>query len=203
MYEVATREVPERSLLCLKRNVDPPGAWALGKKFVAILRERSLPKLGGREGAMFSIYWSEVSADSDGPVEWCRPVPEKDASALALLCPELNLRTEPAHREAYVALPDGAVMKVECRSNSRLRRCALGRKSTVLVQGVFPSLLRSSECGLPTSQASRAPRRTLPTATSQYLSFRPSRCRQPDADSSATCTGDLNPARSRPVFRGP
>jgi len=108
MYEVATREVPERSLLCLKRNVDPPGAWALGKKFVAILRERSLPKLGGREGAMFSIYWSEVSADSDGPVEWCRPVPEKDASALALLCPELNLRTEPAHREAYVALPDGA-----------------------------------------------------------------------------------------------
>ena len=86
MYEVATREVPERSLLCLKRNVDPPGAWALGKEFVAILRERSLPKLGAR-GAMFSIYWSEVSADSDGPVEWCRPVPEKDASALALLCP--------------------------------------------------------------------------------------------------------------------
>jgi DNA-binding transcriptional MerR regulator len=82
MYEVATREIPERSLLCLKRNVDEQGAWALGKEFVAILRERPLPKLAGREGAMFSIYWGEVSADSDGPIEWCKPVPSADANAL-------------------------------------------------------------------------------------------------------------------------
>jgi DNA-binding transcriptional MerR regulator len=52
MYEVATREIPERSLLCLKRNVDPQGAWALGKEFIAILRERPLPKMEGREGAI-------------------------------------------------------------------------------------------------------------------------------------------------------
>ena len=45
MYEVATREIPERSLLCLKRNVDEQGAWALGKEFIAILRERPLPKM--------------------------------------------------------------------------------------------------------------------------------------------------------------
>jgi hypothetical protein len=82
MYEVATREMPERSLLCLKRNVDEQGAWALGKEFIAILRERPLPKMNGREGAMFTIYWGEVSADSDGPVEMCRPVPESDAKAL-------------------------------------------------------------------------------------------------------------------------
>jgi hypothetical protein len=31
MYEVATREIPERSLLCLKRNVDEQGMWAFGK----------------------------------------------------------------------------------------------------------------------------------------------------------------------------
>jgi len=68
MYEVATREIPERSVLCLKRNVDEQGAWALGKEFIAILRERPLPKMEGREGAMFSIYWGEVSADSDGPL---------------------------------------------------------------------------------------------------------------------------------------
>jgi len=73
MYEVATRGIPERSVLCLKRNVDEKGAWALGKEFIAILRERPLPKMEGREGAMFSIYWGEVSADSDGPVEWCKP----------------------------------------------------------------------------------------------------------------------------------
>ncbi len=109
MYEVATRAMPERSLLCLKRNVDEQGAWALGKEFIAILRERPLPKMNGREGAMFTIYWGEVSADSDGPVEMCKPVPESDAPALASHYPELSLRTEPAHREAYVALPNDAL----------------------------------------------------------------------------------------------
>jgi DNA-binding transcriptional MerR regulator len=109
MYEVATREIPERSLLCLKRNVDQQGAWALGKEFIAVLRERPLPKMEGREGAMFTIYWGEVSADSDGPVEMCKPVPESDAQALASHYPELSLRTEPAHREAYVALPNNAL----------------------------------------------------------------------------------------------
>ncbi len=91
MYEVATREIPERSLLCLKRNVDEQGAWALGKEFIAILRERPLPKMEGREGAMFSIYWGEVSADSDGPVEWCKPVPESDAQALVHALPGVEL----------------------------------------------------------------------------------------------------------------
>jgi DNA-binding transcriptional MerR regulator len=107
MYEVATREMPERSLLCLKRHVNEQGAWAFGKEFIAILRERPLPRLEGREGAFFCIYWGEVSADSDGPVEWCRPVPEAQAHALAEHYPELTLRTEPAHREAFVTLPTG------------------------------------------------------------------------------------------------
>jgi DNA-binding transcriptional MerR regulator len=107
MYEVATREMPERSLLCVKRNVDEQGAWAFGKEFIAILRERPLPKIEGREGAAFSIYWGEVSADSDGPVEWCKPVPQAEAHALAEHYPELTLRTEPAHREVFVRLPVG------------------------------------------------------------------------------------------------
>ena len=105
MYEVALREIPERSLLCLKRNADERGTWALGKEFIAILRERPLPKMAGREGAMFLIYWGEVNADSDGPVEMCKPVPEREARALAEHYPELTLRTEPAHQEAFVALP--------------------------------------------------------------------------------------------------
>jgi DNA-binding transcriptional MerR regulator len=107
MYQVATRAMPERSLLCLKRNVDEQGMWAFGKEFIAILRERPLPKIEGREGAFFCIYWAMVSADSDGPAEWCRPVPETGARALAECYPELTLRTEPAHREAFVALPVG------------------------------------------------------------------------------------------------
>jgi DNA-binding transcriptional MerR regulator len=109
MYEVATREMPERSLLCLKRNVDEQGMWAFGKEFIAILRERPLPEIEGREGASFCIYWGWPSADSDGPVEWCRPVPAAEAHALAGHYPELTLRTEPAHREAFVALPGPGV----------------------------------------------------------------------------------------------
>ena len=107
MFEVATREMPERSLLCLRRHVSEQEMWALGKEFIAIMRERSLPRIEGREGAVFSIYWSMVSPDGDGPVEWCRPVPREQAEALAESCPELTLRTEPAHREAFAALPVG------------------------------------------------------------------------------------------------
>jgi len=107
MYEVATREMPERSLLCVKRNVDEQGMWAFGKEFIAILRERPLPQIEGRAGASFCIYWGWPSADSDGPVEWCRPVPAAEAHGLAEHYPELTLRTEPAHREAFVALPVG------------------------------------------------------------------------------------------------
>ncbi len=107
MYEVAMREMPERSLLCLKRNVDEQGMWAFGKEFIAILRERRLPRIEGRAGAFFCIYWGLVSGDSDGPVEWCRPVPQAEARALAERYPDLTLRTESAHREAFVVLPTG------------------------------------------------------------------------------------------------
>ncbi len=105
MYEVGMREMPERSLLCLKRNVDDQGQWEFGKEFMAIMRERPLPKIEGRAGAAFCIQWGWVSADSDGPVEWCKPVPQAQARALAEHYPELTLRTEPAHQEAFVALP--------------------------------------------------------------------------------------------------
>jgi DNA-binding transcriptional MerR regulator len=106
MYEVATREIPERRLLCLKRNVDEAGAWALGKEFVGIMQARPLPRAPGEAGWAFAIYHGEVSQDSDGPVEWCRPVPADEAEALAGQYPELTLRTEPAHAEAFVHLGD-------------------------------------------------------------------------------------------------
>jgi DNA-binding transcriptional MerR regulator len=106
MYEVATRDVPERALLCLKRNVDSDGAWALGKEFVGIMQSRPLPRIESEVGWAFTIYYGEVSEDSDGPVEWCRPVPADQAEQLAAQYPELTLRTEPAHQEAYVHLGD-------------------------------------------------------------------------------------------------
>ena len=49
----------------------------------------------------FLIFYGEVSADSDGPVELCRPVAsgvEPDGTG------GLQLRIEPAHEEAYIRL---------------------------------------------------------------------------------------------------
>ncbi len=62
-----------------------------------------------------------MSADSDGPVEWCKPVPVAEAEGLAEQFPELTLRVEPAHREAYVDLAPraGATPKASTMSSSR------------------------------------------------------------------------------------
>jgi len=104
-YDVETRPVPERSVLCLLRHVDgEAGAWALGKEFIGILRDRPTPRMEGRTGAAFSIYHGEVNDDSDGPIEWCRPVPPGQAEQIAASYPALTMRTEPAHDEAYVHL---------------------------------------------------------------------------------------------------
>jgi len=105
MIDVKTRQVPSRTVLCVKRTVEGlDGAWAFGKEFVALLREHRLPSLAGRAGATYCIWWGEVNDDSDGPLEWCRPVPEDRAEALVGELPQLTLRTEPAHDEAYVPL---------------------------------------------------------------------------------------------------
>ncbi len=105
MYAVATRDIPARSVLSVKRSVQGiDGTWAFGKEFISILRNHDLPKMDGRAGAFYCIWWGEVNDDSDGPLEWCRPVPTDQGEQLALDVPELVLRTEPAHREAFIQL---------------------------------------------------------------------------------------------------
>jgi hypothetical protein len=106
MYEVATRQIPERRLLCLKRLVTTEEAWALGKEFVRIVRGRPFARLPDRAGAAFAIYSPEMTAENSAAVEWCQPVPGDQAAELAAQFPELTPRTEPAHEEAYVALGD-------------------------------------------------------------------------------------------------
>ena len=104
MYEVATRTLPERSMLCQLRHVaDEQETIALGKAFLAIFKERPQPLVAGAP-FLILIYHGEVSPDSDGPVEFCRPVSAEQAEQLAALYPELTLRSEPAHEEAFVHL---------------------------------------------------------------------------------------------------
>jgi hypothetical protein len=70
--------------------------------FIHRLRRGGVPRLEGIAGAPFAIYHGEVSGDSDGPVDWCWPVPDDRAAEIAAGFPDLTLRTEAAHQEAFV-----------------------------------------------------------------------------------------------------
>ena len=101
MNEVEVRDIPARSLLCLLRHVRPDELLPFGKAFMARFMGKGL-LVEGIGGAPFVIYHGEVSEDGDGPIEWCWPVAEDRAAALAADHPDLLLRTEPAHQEAFV-----------------------------------------------------------------------------------------------------
>ena len=107
MYEVKVRDIPARSLLCLLRHAsNEQEVWDLGKEVIGMLKAQPVPvpRIDGVAGAAFLIYYGEVNQDSDGPVEFCWPVPQDLAGQLAASLPGLTLRTEPAHQEAYVHL---------------------------------------------------------------------------------------------------
>lgn len=102
MYEVNVRAVPERSVLCLLRHLRWDEFPATARDFTG--RFADVPRLPGTDGSMFIVYHGEVSEDSDGPVEFCLPVSPSDAAPLAERFPDLVLRTEAEHEEAFVHL---------------------------------------------------------------------------------------------------
>ena len=104
MYEVKVRDIPARSLLCLLRHASSEQeVWDMGKEVIGMLKARPPPRVDGVAGAAFLIYYGEVNQDSDGPVEFCWPVPQDLAGQLAASLPGLTLRTEPAHQEACIS----------------------------------------------------------------------------------------------------
>ena len=106
MYEVEVRDVPERRLLCLMRRMHQAELVERSRElFIRPLQAAGLPRVPGDENAAFLIFHGEVSGDSDGPVEWCKPVPPDKAREYAERLPALTLRTEAAHQEAFVRLP--------------------------------------------------------------------------------------------------
>lgn len=103
MYEVTVRDMPARSLLSIIRRAHQDELVPTGRElFIRRLRGGDVPRIDGLAGAPFMIFHGEVSGDSDGPVEWCWPVPDDQAAAIAARFPDLTLRTEPAHQEACV-----------------------------------------------------------------------------------------------------
>jgi DNA-binding transcriptional MerR regulator len=117
MYEVTVRDIPARSMLTLLRHVHADEQIPVGREFlIGRMRGGSVPSPEGIAGAPFMIYHGEVTEDSDGPVEWCWPVPDDQAAAIAARFPDLTLRTESAHQEAFIHLgqerPAGAQWQV-------------------------------------------------------------------------------------------
>jgi DNA-binding transcriptional MerR regulator len=103
MYEIAVRDIPARSLLSLMRRVHKAELVQASREFFILRMTRGgVAQVEGIAGAPFTIYYGEVSGDSDGPVEWCWPVPDDQAAEIAARFPDLTLRTEPAHQEAFV-----------------------------------------------------------------------------------------------------
>jgi DNA-binding transcriptional MerR regulator len=110
MYEVTVRDIPARSLLSLIRRLHEDDLIPMSRElFIHRLARSGIPRIEGIAGAPFTIFYGEVSGDSDGPVEWCWPVPDDQAAEIAAGFPDLTLRTEPAHQEAFVR-PDAAGM---------------------------------------------------------------------------------------------
>jgi DNA-binding transcriptional MerR regulator len=103
MFEVEVRRIPERKVLSLIRRIHQDELIAKSRElFIRPLRQADVPRLDGIAGAAFMIFHGEVSGDSDGPVEWCRPVPDEGAEDCAARFPGYELGTDPAHEEAFV-----------------------------------------------------------------------------------------------------
>jgi DNA-binding transcriptional MerR regulator len=102
MYDIELRQMPERTLLSINRHVDAAGTTAFFDHAFARLRAGG-KGMAGIAGAPFLIFYGEVSEDSDGPIELCRPI-EGDGAPTGALDGDMERRREPAHDEAYIRL---------------------------------------------------------------------------------------------------
>jgi DNA-binding transcriptional MerR regulator len=101
MYDIELRRIPQRRVLSINRRVDAAGTGAFFDDAFARLRAGG-KGIEGIAGCPFLIFYGEVSDDSDGPIELCRPI-AGDAGA-ATADGDLVCRLERAHDEAYIRL---------------------------------------------------------------------------------------------------
>ena len=99
-YDIQTRNIPERTLLSISRHLHAAETDAFFDDAFARLRSAA-PGVEGIAGCPFLVFYGEVSDDSDGPLELCRPVADGSAVAPAA---DIELRTEPAHEEVFIRL---------------------------------------------------------------------------------------------------
>ena len=111
-FEVHTVDVPEQWVITENRHtlVEELPVWipaSLGRL------EAAAKECGGTTGAPFVVYYSEVSQESDGPVESCVPVADPAAArawaARHARAWNTTARLEPARRLAYTRITKAQV----------------------------------------------------------------------------------------------
>jgi hypothetical protein len=102
-YDIQTRDFPERQVLSISRHLHAHEAGAFFDEAFARLRSAA-PGIEGIAGCPFLVFHGEVSDDSDGPVELCRPVAASSTLDSAAAMADAQLRVEPAHGEVFIRL---------------------------------------------------------------------------------------------------
>jgi DNA-binding transcriptional MerR regulator len=102
-YDIQTRSIPERTLLAISRHLHANQTDGFFSDAFARLRSAG-PGITGIAGCPFLIFYGEVSDDSDGPVELCRPVADSTAAVPAPATADIQLRAEAAHDEVFIRL---------------------------------------------------------------------------------------------------
>lgn len=96
-YDITTRAIPRRTILSISRHLHGNETNAFFADAFARLRSAA-PGLEGIAGCPYLIFYGEVSDDSDGPLELCRPVARHPDQATE----GVEVRDEPAHQEVYI-----------------------------------------------------------------------------------------------------
>src|SRR3984957_8447822 len=101
-FDIQTRAIPERTLLSVSRHLHAGEADAFFGDAFARLRSAA-PGTEGIAGCPFLVFYGEVSDDSDGPIELCRPVAPVSAADPPATA-DIQRRVEPAHDEVFIRL---------------------------------------------------------------------------------------------------
>jgi DNA-binding transcriptional MerR regulator len=97
-YDITTRALPPRTIVSISRHLHAGETDAFFADAFARLRSAA-PGLEGVAGCPYLIFYGEVSEDSDGPLELCRPVSARPGQPVGA---DVQVREEAAHTEAYI-----------------------------------------------------------------------------------------------------
>jgi len=102
-YDITTRAIPRRTILSISRHLHAAETNAFFADAFARLRSAA-PGRDGIAGCPYLIFYGEVSDDSDGPMELCRPVSARPGqiTGAQAVGEDVQVREEPEHTEAYI-----------------------------------------------------------------------------------------------------